>query len=69
MIFDRENNIPTGVTDPADQEEVKMKTCPICEGKEENMPCELCYNMGEVEMTFEECRDEDELIRESQAEL
>lgn len=79
-----ENNIPTGVTDPAYLPDSRMKPCPRCvneaipgmieispddSGPCEAIKCPVCNGDEEVEMTFEECRDEDELIRESKADL
>lgn len=79
-----ENNIPTSVKDPAYLPDSRMKPCFRCSnsqiegmidispddsGPTEMIKCPDCKGSGEIEMTFEECRDEDELIKESKADL
>ena len=70
-----ENNIPAGVTDPADEPEVRMKACPACKG-EGQIPgqdglsdCEDCFCTGKIPMTPEEISNEKEAKKENQSEL
>lgn len=60
------SNIPAGTTDPADQEEPKMKACTACTEYEGDEYCTECKNTRLVEMTPDDLREEIETKKENQ---